>query len=507
MAKTKTVSNEFDVSDGAYPSVFKKIDPIDVRLSPFQSYKKWMLYSGSATSSVLPLKGIYTTTLPALGTELTYNDNKNVDGSLQSITYYSAKHLYGDVFQTASLFAIPLNRVGEGIKPASFSFTSSVSGSYHSLMNGDIVDSGIADSAIITGSVRFYEGFNQFFDAKQIPYTTWTGIEIVPGVPTSTGRQLPVGFAAKFAGAGYFETPLTGRFDRQSNYAVSFWISASNATFAHQLIIGKVSQSNTPTSPFIIELTPTEQIRFTVAGTTTFRTQISSSTAVSSSWNHVVCQKSGSWHQIYVNGALESQTSSSLLMTQIDPSLPTSRIDNINPLKIGGYGANSSNLTGFLDEVRIFNQSLSQAQISSLNNRNEGGSFLQTQKVGKVHASQGVAIFSSPDYRVSDLLNTPYTASYRSTVTRHELSALVKVKSTDFNLTTNITATQDDDATFMAFVTGSEFRPYITTIGLYNAAGQLLAVGKLAQPISKRNDVDMNFLIRLDLDRTILLKE
>ena len=47
------------------------------------------------------------------------------------------------------------------------------------------------------------------------------------------------------------------------------------------------------------------------------------------------------------------------------------------------------------------------------------------------------------------------------------------------------------------------FAPYITTIGLYDNAGQLLAIGKLAQPIQTRSDVDMNFLIRLDLDRNI----
>ncbi len=184
----------------------------------------------------------------------------------------------------------------------------------------------------------------------------------------------------------------------------------------------------------------------------------------------------------------------------------TSRIDNASPLKIGGYSANSSNLTGFLDEVRIFNQALTQAQVSALNNRNEGGTFLQTQKVGKVHAAHGVALFSSPDYRVSDLLNTPYTASYQSTVTRYELSALVKMKSTDFNLSTNLTLTEDDDATYLSFVTGSDFKPYMTTIGLYNAAGQLLAVAKLGQPIKKRSDIDTNILMRIDLDRTILLK-
>ena len=70
----------------------------------------------------------------------------------------------------------------------------------------------------------------------------------------------------------------------------------------------------------------------------------------------------------------------------------------------------------------------------------------------------------------------------------------------DFNMSTNITLTADDDSTYYEFVSDPNFTPYITTIGLYNDSGQLLAIGKLANAIRKRNNVDMNFLIRLDLD-------
>ncbi len=300
MATTKITNNELDIDQGIYPSVFKKIDPTDVRVSPFNAYKKWMLYSGSATSSAMPLKGVYSATLPALGTTLTYNDAVNVDGSLQSLTYYSLTHLFGGLYQSASCLSIPQKRVGEGIKPASFSFTSSVSGSYYALPNGDIVDSGIADSAIVP-NLQFYEGFNQLFDAKRNTYTTWTGIEIVPGVTTNTGRQLPIGFAAKFSGAGYFETEIGGRFDRFSNYAISFWVSASNSGTKNNLITAKASQLISPTTPFRIEITPTNRISFTIAGTTTFKTQITSSTSVASGWHHVVCQKSGSWQHNFTH--------------------------------------------------------------------------------------------------------------------------------------------------------------------------------------------------------------
>jgi hypothetical protein len=68
-------------------------------------------------------------------------------------------------------------------------------------------------------------------------------------------------------------------------------------------------------------------------------------------------------------------------------------------------------------------------------------------------------------------------------------------------MSNNVTLTKDNNQTYRSFVSGSDFAPYVTSIGLYNDAGQLLAIGKLAQPIRKRNDVDMNFLIRIDLDK------
>jgi hypothetical protein len=95
---------------------------------------------------------------------------------------------------------------------------------------------------------------------------------------------------------------------------------------------------------------------------------------------------------------------------------------------------------------------------------------------------------------------------YRSTVTINELSVVAKLDAGDFNMSTNLTLTKDDDVTYQPFVSGSDFAPYITTIGLYDDAGQLLAIGKLAQVIRKRDDVDMNFLIRIDLDKNIAFK-
>ena len=48
-------------------------------------------------------------------------------------------------------------------------------------------------------------------------------------------------------------------------------------------------------------------------------------------------------------------------------------------------------------------------------------------------------------------------------------------------------------------ITGSEFRPYITTIGLYNDSDELIAVGKVGQPIPKSLSTDMTINIKLDI--------
>ena len=52
--------------------------------------------------------------------------------------------------------------------------------------------------------------------------------------------------------------------------------------------------------------------------------------------------------------------------------------------------------------------------------------------------------------------------------------------------------------TVLGFVTESYFNPYISTIGLYNNNQELMAVGKLTQPIQSSPTTDTTFLINFD---------
>jgi hypothetical protein len=49
------------------------------------------------------------------------------------------------------------------------------------------------------------------------------------------------------------------------------------------------------------------------------------------------------------------------------------------------------------------------------------------------------------------------------------------------------------------YVSNPSFTPYITTVGMYNNRGELLAIGKLGTPIKKRNDVDLTIIVRFDV--------
>ena len=71
----------------------------------------------------------------------------------------------------------------------------------------------------------------------------------------------------------------------------------------------------------------------------------------------------------------------------------------------------------------------------------------------------------------------------------------------EFNSTTNISARKNltrDSHQLADFATGSLFKPYVTTIGLYNEHNDLLVVGKLGQPTRISDETDTTFILRWD---------
>jgi hypothetical protein len=113
---------------------------------------------------------------------------------------------------------------------------------------------------------------------------------------------------------------------------------------------------------------------------------------------------------------------------------------------------------------------------------------------------------------VQGYVENPVTCSFSSSMTIYETQYKCTLRESEFNYTLNPSAQksgsiatingstfyQRGDGTLNNNVTGSFFSPYVTTVGLYDEAQNLLAVGKLAQPLPTSATTDTTILVNLD---------
>jgi hypothetical protein len=95
-----------------------------------------------------------------------------------------------------------------------------------------------------------------------------------------------------------------------------------------------------------------------------------------------------------------------------------------------------------------------------------------------------------------------YETQYKCTIRENEFNYSLNPSliSSSGNFTNPLISTCSVDIRGQAydFVTGSNWAPYVTTVGLYNEAQELLAVAKLSQPLPTSRTTDTSILINLD---------
>lgn len=168
---------------------------------------------------------------------------------------------------------------------------------------------------------------------------------------------------------------------------------------------------------------------------------------------------------------------------------------------------------------------------------------LAEQVVGNVFYSDGLIVITQENsYDLSS-----FDVSYRATQTIHETEILIEAKAGEFNYSQNPSAVDvvlsgsydftttaipnvspaktvkikevrdikrkesydgsigsttgswnDYDTKRLSDPTGSYLAPYVTTIGIYDKDGDMVAIAKLPTPIKNLPDYDMNFIVRFD---------
>lgn len=119
--------------------------------------------------------------------------------------------------------------------------------------------------------------------------------------------------------------------------------------------------------------------------------------------------------------------------------------------------------------------------------------------IGDIIYTHGLLIFTDPQFGsyFANLQNP--TISWTSRYPIFTSNYKLKLKDYEFNHSLNPTSIKDSFGNKADNISGSEFSPYITSVGLYNDAKELLAVAKLGKPVPKSSNTDMTFIIKLDI--------
>jgi hypothetical protein len=131
----------------------------------------------------------------------------------------------------------------------------------------------------------------------------------------------------------------------------------------------------------------------------------------------------------------------------------------------------------------------------------EGNLISGSTIYGNIFYYHGLAIITSGSS--ADILNfvtsSAVTCSFNSSLTIYETQYKCTIRENEFNFSLNPSIISGStDGTPYNFITGSYFAPYVSTIGLYDNNQNLLAIGKLAQPLPTSATTDTTILINID---------
>jgi len=187
--------------------------------------------------------------------------------------------------------------------------------------------------------------------------------------------------------------------------------------------------------------------------------------------------------------------------------------------------------TGSNDNVLIFSipsklyGDYIQPESFVLNLNNDNNTFSQTSEiiddgngnllsasinVGQVFYPHGIAVLTQQNWSGDNLENaysgSQITASFSSSYSIYETQYKCTIDESEFGFSQNpsiisssLTGNENTSSGVpYNFATGSYFSPYVTTVGMYNEQYELLAVGKLAQPLPTSQTTDTTILVNID---------
>jgi hypothetical protein len=134
-----------------------------------------------------------------------------------------------------------------------------------------------------------------------------------------------------------------------------------------------------------------------------------------------------------------------------------------------------------------------------------GIAILTSDSVPGIESLYGTGVYGTSLYGLTDELviknfvtSSNVTCSFSSSLTIYETQYKCTSRENEFNFSLNPSIISGSEGIPYSYVTSSLFSPYITTVGLYDEDQNLLAIGKLSQPLPSSPTTDTTILINID---------
>ena len=134
----------------------------------------------------------------------------------------------------------------------------------------------------------------------------------------------------------------------------------------------------------------------------------------------------------------------------------------------------------------------------------QGNILSGSTNIGNIIYTQGLTVLTYQGNIFGDTVEnfvtrTNVTCSFSSSMTIYETQYKCTLRENEFNFSLNPSLLSGSDGSVYGYVTSSYFNPYVTTVGLYDENQNLLAVGKLAQPLPTSATTDTTILVNIDM--------
>jgi hypothetical protein len=175
---------------------------------------------------------------------------------------------------------------------------------------------------------------------------------------------------------------------------------------------------------YYLNIAPNNTVRFTISTNTTNSTNLySSSTLTDNVWYHITAVYNGTAMKIYINGILDSQVSKNGTI-----------VYDSNSLRIGSFDGSNGLFNGIIDEIRIYNRTLSDEEIKQLY-------FMGSNKLGAGNYSYILNVSGTQNYTSNSVSSTLTINKSTPTLTLYLNGSTTATSFTEGNI--NITSVTD----------------------------------------------------------------